>query len=222
MVRTSSSRAGRRSISSAGLTVAHVSWASWNYLPRCRPIRNFSVTVDRGDGQAETIFETSASFSMPTEDVRYFDLPLLETSGLVRIRLMAEGRGAVGTWRNLEVISSRSGAERSPVTIPKPPKLVVLYVLDALRGDHVGHLGSTWGRHRASTVSLPKASPSPITSRSRRTPDRRPSPCLPVMVSSRAAGWRLRAPRPWPRSSLGPTSLRRRFRPTPTSRRAWV
>ena len=109
------------------------------------PNQNFSVTVDRGDGQVETVFATSDSFPILTEDVRYFDLPLPEISGLVRIRLMAEGRGAVGTWRNLEVVSSRSGAERTPVTIPKPPKLVVLYVLDALRGDHVGHLGSTSG-----------------------------------------------------------------------------
>ena len=107
--------------------------------------QKFSVAVDRGDGQAVTIFETDASLSMLTEDVWSFDLPLLNTSGLVRIRLTAEGRGAVGRWRNLELISPRSGAARSSVTVPEPPKLVVLYVLDALRGDHVGHLGSTLG-----------------------------------------------------------------------------
>jgi len=107
--------------------------------------QRFSVVVDRGDGEAVTVFETDGSLSTLTEDVRSFDLPLLDTSGLVRIRLTAEGRGAVGRWRNLELNSPQSGAAPSSVTVPDPPKLVVLYVLDALRGDHIGQLGSTLG-----------------------------------------------------------------------------
>jgi arylsulfatase A-like enzyme len=109
------------------------------------PHQDFSVAVDRGDGHSVTVFEADASLSMLTEDVRFFDLPLLDTSGLVRIRLTAEGRGAAGRWRKLELISPRSGAVPSPATVPEPPQLVVLYVLDALRGDHVGHLGSALG-----------------------------------------------------------------------------
>jgi arylsulfatase A-like enzyme len=113
--------------------------------PGMSPKQKFSIVIDRGDDQAVTNFEMKASPSTGTEDVRYFDLPLLDASGLVRIRLTAEGRGAAGRWRNLGLVSPRSAAARAPVTVPEPPKLVVLYVLDALRGDHVGHLGSTLG-----------------------------------------------------------------------------
>jgi len=69
-----------------------------------------------------------------------FDIALPE--GLVAVRLVARGRCEPATWKGLTIIEP----EREPITVaplPKPPKLVLLYVLDALRADHVGGKGWT-------------------------------------------------------------------------------
>jgi len=113
--------------------------------PEMSTRQRFSVAVDHGDGQVVTVFETGAFPSAPPENVQFFDLPLLDASGMVRIRLTARGRGFAGRWRDLRLVSRQSRNPDSPGTAPDPPQLVVLYVLDALRGDHVGSLGSTFG-----------------------------------------------------------------------------
>ena len=110
-----------------------------------RPNQRFSVGVGRGDHEVVTVFEAAASKTRDGEDVRYFDVPLLAAPGLVRIRLMAEGRGPAGRWRDLRLVTRRGRAAPEIDPAPDPPKLVVLYVFDALRADHIGHLGSTLG-----------------------------------------------------------------------------
>jgi arylsulfatase A-like enzyme len=110
-----------------------------------RPNQRFSVGVGRGDHEVVTVFEAAASKTRDGEDVRYFDVPLLAAPGLVRIRLIAEGRGPAGRWRDLRLVTRRGRAAPEIDPVPDPPKLVVLYVFDALRADHIGHLGSTLG-----------------------------------------------------------------------------
>lgn len=113
--------------------------------PGMSPNQKFSVVIDRGDGQAVTVFETDVSKSARSGNVRFFDLPLLVESGLVRIRLTAEGRGPSARWRDLRLVGRRSQPTRLPEPAPDPPRLVVVYVFDALRADHIGHLGSKLG-----------------------------------------------------------------------------
>ncbi|HEV8580251.1 MAG TPA: sulfatase [Thermoanaerobaculia bacterium] len=71
--------------------------------------------------------------------------------GFVRVRLLARGGGATGRWERLGLIGGRKNAE-PPETIaevspspPAAPRLVILYVMDALRADAVGHLGGMPG-----------------------------------------------------------------------------
>jgi arylsulfatase A-like enzyme len=106
--------------------------------------QKFSIAVDSGDGRAMTVFDADASKPREAGRKRAFDLPL-DVSGLVRIRLTAKGRGPAGRWQGLRLVSRRRQYAPVPESIPDPPKLVVVYVFDALRADHVGHLGSTVG-----------------------------------------------------------------------------
>jgi arylsulfatase A-like enzyme len=108
------------------------------------PNQRFSIAVDSGDGRPVTVFETDASSTPGTGQIRSIDVPL-DVSGPVRIRLTAEGRGRAGRWQDLRLAARRRQENSAPDPVPDPPKLVVVYVFDALRADHVGHLGSTLG-----------------------------------------------------------------------------
>jgi arylsulfatase A-like enzyme len=110
-----------------------------------RPNQRFSVGVGRGDRDVSTVFEAGVARAVEADDARPFDVPLLDSPGLVRIRLTAQGRGTPGHWRDLRLVTRRRRAAPETEMIPDPPKLVVLYVFDALRADHVGHLGSELG-----------------------------------------------------------------------------
>jgi len=82
---------------------------------------------------------------------RAIELPVGAAPGFVRVRLAAHGAGAAGRWRGLalRVPAAAPPADPAPVAAaastlaPRlaPPRLVVVYVLDALRADRVGHLG---------------------------------------------------------------------------------
>ncbi len=112
--------------------------------PEMSPSQKFSVVFDRGDDRPTTVFESGALESNRAAQVEPF-VYQFDTPGLVRIRLTAEGRGAAGRWRDLRMVTRRTRAESGIVPTPDPPKVVVLYVFDALRADHIGHLGSTLG-----------------------------------------------------------------------------
>ena len=112
--------------------------------PEMSASQKFTVVIDRGDGEAITAFEIGSLMSKGAAEAERFDFQL-DAPGLVRIRLMAEGRGPAGRWRDLRLVTRRGRAAREIDPVPDPPKLVVLYVFDALRADHIGHLGSTLG-----------------------------------------------------------------------------
>jgi len=92
-------------------------------------------------------------FSWPAADRRQqrIALPVGDGPGFVRVRLLARGQGAAGRWRRLGLAGGRQDSEppevvaAAPTAPPRPPRLVILYVMDALRADAVGYLGGRLG-----------------------------------------------------------------------------
>ncbi len=112
--------------------------------PGATPEQRFSLILDRGDGVLESVFDVRAS-SDPSGEPVFLRVPLRETAGLVRIRLIAEGDGPAGRWRGLRLRCRQPRQNAALPQVPDPPRVVVVYVLDALRADAVGHLGSASG-----------------------------------------------------------------------------
>ncbi len=76
---------------------------------------------------------------------RDFEIPLTVEDGLVRVRLLATGEGPPGRWQDLRLRLPEPPPAVATAPTLAPPKAVVLYVLDALRADHLGHLGGPEG-----------------------------------------------------------------------------
>jgi len=112
--------------------------------PNATPDQRFALTLDQGDGILETVVDIRPS-SHPSGETFSLQVPLRETAGLVRIRLVAEGRGAAGKWRGLRLRSHQPNPRTDLGSVPDPPRLVVVYVLDALRADAVGSPASDPG-----------------------------------------------------------------------------
>jgi arylsulfatase A-like enzyme len=108
------------------------------------PGQSFALIIEREGAPQETVFEWQPG-KLDNFGGRRSISAELGAKGLVRFRMLAKGQGPAGTWHDL-------GLER-PVPVPSPPdppqlsapKLVVLYVLDALRADYVGHLSDNEG-----------------------------------------------------------------------------
>jgi len=104
------------------------------------PGQRFAVLIDHGDGFLETVFDVTTA-----DEIVPIRVPLRTTGGLVRIRLLAEGGGQAGRWRGLRLQHRRPASRTEIAGPPEAPKIVIVYVLDALRADVVGHLGSDLG-----------------------------------------------------------------------------
>ena len=74
-----------------------------------------------------------------------YDVPVTDEDGMVRIRFAATGEGGTGSWVRPELQLPIAGDEptpaKQPAPAPAPPRLIVVYVMDALRADAIGHLG---------------------------------------------------------------------------------
>lgn len=117
------------------------------FLPPVEPgsKQRFAVVVDDGVAAGSTAFEWHAGQGeLPPPDLE-ISARIESATGFVRVRLVSEGMGPVGRWSGLAVASERTGHEVVPDPAPKPPRVVILYVMDALRADAVGHLGSDRG-----------------------------------------------------------------------------
>ena len=70
------------------------------------------------------------------------DAPLGDEPGLVRIRLIGKGHGRPARWIEPRIVEGRAPVAPESIPVRRAAlRLVVLYVMDALRSDHVGHLG---------------------------------------------------------------------------------
>ncbi len=98
---------------------------------------DFSIEVEGADGLAETVYRWP-------DDGEEIEVDLGVPAGLVRLRLVATGDGPPGRWEELRLVSREPAAKPAPAP-PPAPRLVVLYVLDALRADALGHLGGVEG-----------------------------------------------------------------------------
>ena len=112
--------------------------------------QRFELTVERGEGAPVQRFSWTPGFWDRFRGKRRIELPLAGSGGFTRIRLRALGAGPAGRWEGLGLTGggAASPAAPAPLTVTKstpPPRLVVVYVMDALRADAVGHLGGRPG-----------------------------------------------------------------------------
>jgi arylsulfatase A-like enzyme len=110
--------------------------------------QRFDLTVEREGGAEVARFSWQPSAWNRLRGPQRITLPLGDVQGFVRVRFRATGEGPVGRWARLGLAGGEGSAE-PPVAAPPvpaaPPRLVVVYVMDALRDDAVGHLGGRPG-----------------------------------------------------------------------------
>jgi arylsulfatase A-like enzyme len=116
------------------------------------PGQRFDLTLEREDGTPIRHFSWTPSLWNRLRGARVISLPLgdaegLERSRFVRIRLLARGGGPAGRWERLAIAGGTAppAPKASAATPGQPPRLVILYVMDALRADTVGYLGGPPG-----------------------------------------------------------------------------
>jgi len=109
------------------------------------PGQRFTCYVQHGGDAPIPVYQWSAGADRGNA-VEPFSAELGGRDGLVRVRLMASGEGPPARWYDLE-LASTPPASNDPPTPPDAPRVVLLYVMDALRADALGHLG---GRSEAS------------------------------------------------------------------------
>ena len=96
----------------------------------------FQAWIDRADGSSTLLAawhgdETARSVAFEAS---------MDRDEIARLRLVAVGGGPPARWRSL-ALRTRPVPAPGPTTPPRSPRLVLVYVMDALRADHVGHLG---------------------------------------------------------------------------------
>ena len=102
--------------------------------------QRFALEIERRDGSSETAFEWSAEHAEAGD----FEVSLDGPDPWVRIRFLALGEGDPGRWSDLKL---RKSEVPVPELVPAPavPRVVIVYIMDALRSDFVGHLGGPEG-----------------------------------------------------------------------------
>ncbi|MGB5817327.1 MAG: sulfatase [Thermoanaerobaculia bacterium] len=113
-----------------------------------RADQQFVLVVEREGEDPHTAFEWNGGRWSWFGRTRRFEVPLGENPGFVRIRLLARGQGPAARWRDLGLETAEPESPDAAAGPSASPRLVVLYVLDALRADRLGHLG---GDPRASS-----------------------------------------------------------------------
>jgi len=125
--------------------------------------RRFSLRIEGPGGEPVGELSYAGGWVSRLRGERAFTVPLGEEGGLRRFRFLATGPpGPPARWRRLRVVAGDGGRAVAPAgdgplsdappapaapapPAPSPPRLVILYVLDALRADRVGHLGGPAG-----------------------------------------------------------------------------
>jgi arylsulfatase A-like enzyme len=113
--------------------------------------QRFDLVVEGVDGNPVRRLTWTPTFWNRLRGERRFALELGRAEGLVRVRLHARGTGPAGRWKGLGLrarggeSAPRADPDTAAAARPEPPRLVVVYVMDALRSDTVGHLGGREG-----------------------------------------------------------------------------
>jgi arylsulfatase A-like enzyme len=110
--------------------------------------QRFEITVLLEDGSPVRRFAWSPSFWNRLLGRKTIELPLGDTDGWVRIRLRARGAGPAATWKRLGLRGGKEETARTAARAEaegKMPRLVIVYVMDALRADTVGAEGGPPG-----------------------------------------------------------------------------
>ncbi|HYU31047.1 MAG TPA: sulfatase [Thermoanaerobaculia bacterium] len=114
-----------------------------------QPGQRFDLIVAREDGSPIRRFTWAPSFWNRVRGTRSFAYRIGDIHGFVRVRLWAHGVGPAGRWKELRLVGESpertQRTERTERTGTPPPRLVILYVNDALRADAVGVLGGPPG-----------------------------------------------------------------------------
>jgi arylsulfatase A-like enzyme len=114
--------------------------------------QSFELTLEREDGRVAQRFSwTSGWWRRGRQTI---SLPVGEARGFVRVRLRASGAGPAGRWQALGLAGGAATVREDVAGEPRkvPPRLIVVYVMDALRADRPGYLGGpagaspTWDR----------------------------------------------------------------------------
>lgn len=114
--------------------------------------QSFELTLERGDGRVAQRFSWTPGWWRRGRQT--ISLPVGEAKGFVRVRLRASGAGPAGRWQSLRLAGGAMESREETAAEPRkdPPRLVVVYVMDALRADRPGYLGGlaeaspTWDR----------------------------------------------------------------------------
>lgn len=103
-----------------------------------RPGQRFELIVEREPGNPLQRF----SWAPGNGEKQEIALPVGDAPGFVRVRLLARGQGPEGRWERLGLTGGMGTAEPGESVAEaeprKAPKVVIVYVMDALRADAVG------------------------------------------------------------------------------------
>ncbi|MFY9823768.1 MAG: sulfatase [Thermoanaerobaculia bacterium] len=108
--------------------------------------QRFELTVEREDGKPVQSFSWAPR--LWRRGRQKIALPVGDREGFARIRLRALGAGPGGRWEGLGFVGGAPANSSQPRIAPlrkEPPKLIVLYVMDALRADRLDCLGARLG-----------------------------------------------------------------------------
>ncbi len=110
------------------------------------PAQSFSLIVERDGEPPWEAWTWRPTWWNRLRGSRELAVPLGE-AGLTRLRFLARGTGPPATWKGLRLRAPAAASAIGPPaeTTPSAPRLVLVYVMDALRADQVGHLGGPAG-----------------------------------------------------------------------------
>ncbi len=106
---------------------------------RAQAGQRFWLQLETSEGQKK-IFEWQQGIDVDGVSSFSSSVP----AGFGRFQFFAQGAGPAAEWRGLTVRAGKEGPPPLPAA-PEPPKLIVLYIMDALRSDYLGHLGGPEG-----------------------------------------------------------------------------
>jgi arylsulfatase A-like enzyme len=110
--------------------------------------QSFELLARGDDGKTLGSFSWSARESRWSGTLRRrrFELPLGDRGGFIRFQLVARGSGPEAAWEDLALLERKQPEVASAGRIePPPPRVIVFYVMDALRADEVGCMGGPAG-----------------------------------------------------------------------------